>query len=431
MSDNNTRNTNRRKLLAGVAVIAVVAAGAMIVLSQGSEPGPVSVEEIGGARQRMSDLSRQPVAEQNAVDVFGDRLERLETEIGQLRDGNGELINRAELAEAEAERLRNDRDQIRDEAAAMVEELAAEVEALRNGQETPQSGAMRPTRGGPAGAVPAGQPSSTGDPFRTSGAVGASSPATGRLDDPGNPQLAPRALQSVDFTSSEEGDDAPSQPARPVVRDTENYVPPNAYAPARVLVGVDAATGTQFSSDPKPILLRITGQARSAAEDGRVLETDLEGCTVNGAAYGELSSEKVYVQLQMMTCPLNDGSGRVSEAEVEGYIAFGGKAGVRGRVISREGNLTQRAMIAGTLQGLGSAFEASGQPQGLAIGGTNVQTMPSGEEVAVAGLGGGVATAANTLAQYYIQRAEQYQPVVEMPTGIDVEIVFLRGVVVR
>lgn len=431
MSDNNTRNTNRRKLLAGVAVVAVVAAGVLIVLGQESAPGPVSVEEISGARQRMSDLSRQPVAEQNAVEVFGDRLASIEAEMTRLREGNGELVSRAEAAEAEAERLRNERDEIRDEAAVMIEELAAEIDAFRDGQETPGTGAMRPTTGGPAGAVPAGQLSSMGDPFRPSGAVGASSPATGRLDDQGNPQIAPRALQSVDFTNSEGGDDASDQPARPIVRDTENYVPPNSYASARVLVGVDAATGTQFSSDPKPILLRITGQARSAIEGGRVLETDLEGCTVNGAAYGELSSEKVYVQLQVMTCPLNDGSGRVSEAEVEGYVAFGSKAGVRGRVISREGDLTQRAMIAGTLQGLGSAFEASAQPQGLAIGGTDVQTMPSGEEVAVAGLGGGVATAASTLAQYYIQRAEQYQPVVEMPTGIDVEIVFLRGVVVR
>ena len=31
------------------------------------------------------------------------------------------------------------------------------------------------------------------------------------------------------------------------------------------------------------------------------------------------------------------------------------------------------------------------------------------------------------LADYYVKRAEQYQPVVEMPTGIEVELVFLSG----
>ena len=30
-----------------------------------------------------------------------------------------------------------------------------------------------------------------------------------------------------------------------------------------------------------------------------------------------------------------------------------------------------------------------------------------------------------------IERAEQYQPVIEMPTGIDVEIVFLEGVFIN
>ena len=43
----------------------------------------------------------------------------------------------------------------------------------------------------------------------------------------------------------------------------------------------------------------------------------------------------------------------------------------------------------------------------------------------------GAADAADTVSKYLIERAEQYQPVVEMPTGIDVEIVFLDGVYVR
>ena len=47
------------------------------------------------------------------------------------------------------------------------------------------------------------------------------------------------------------------------------------------------------------------------------------------------------------------------------------------------------------------------------------------------GLGEGIATSGDMVSKYLIERAEQYQPVVEMPTGIDVEIVFLDGVYVR
>ena len=43
----------------------------------------------------------------------------------------------------------------------------------------------------------------------------------------------------------------------------------------------------------------------------------------------------------------------------------------------------------------------------------------------------GAADAADTVSKYLIERAEQYQPVVEMPTGIDVEIVFLEGVFIQ
>ena len=47
------------------------------------------------------------------------------------------------------------------------------------------------------------------------------------------------------------------------------------------------------------------------------------------------------------------------------------------------------------------------------------------------GLGEGVATSGDMVSKYLIERAEQYQPVIEMPTGIDVEIVFLEGVFIN
>ena len=45
----------------------------------------------------------------------------------------------------------------------------------------------------------------------------------------------------------------------------------------------------------------------------------------------------------------------------------------------------------------------------------------------VGGRQGGIGNAAGVLADYYVKRAEQYQPVIEMPTGIEVELVLLTG----
>jgi conjugal transfer pilus assembly protein TraB len=105
------------------------------------------------------------------------------------------------------------------------------------------------------------------------------------------------------------------------------------------------------------VVLRITGPARSVYDNGRLLTTNIAGCLVNGAARGDLSSEKVYVKLQRMTCP--QPGGRYAVSDVKGFIAFGGKTGVRGRVVSREGSLIGQAFLAGLAGGFGRGFSAN------------------------------------------------------------------------
>ena len=77
-----------------------------------------------------------------------------------------------------------------------------------------------------------------------------------------------------------------SIPPPVVVEDSPDYLPPNSYAPARVIVGVDASAGVASQTDPLPVVLRITGPARSVMQNGKVLTTRIQGCVVNGAAYG-------------------------------------------------------------------------------------------------------------------------------------------------
>ena len=216
-----------------------------------------------------------------------------------------------------------------------------------------------------------------------------------------------------------------------VVEDSADYLPPNSYAPARVIVGVDASAGVASQNDPLPVVLRITGPARSVVNHGHLLTTRLEGCVVNGAARGDLSAEKIYVKLAKMTC--DQPGGRVAVSEVKGFISFGGKTGVRGRVVTREGGLIGQAFLAGVAGGFGRAFTAN---TNSVLTGSNVTVNGQREllgpgAIAAGGLGEGVSKAGDMVSKYLIERAEQYQPVIEMPTGIDVEIVFLDGVYVR
>lgn len=235
----------------------------------------------------------------------------------------------------------------------------------------------------------------------------------------------------VSFNEGPSGTGSPVPKGNTVYTDSANYLPPNSIAVAKVIVGVDAAAGVQSQTDPLPVVLRITGPARSVYDNGRLLTTNIAGCLVNGAARGDLSSEKVYVKLQRMTCP--QPNGRYAVSDVKGFIAFGGKTGVRGRVVSREGALIGQAFLAGLAGGFGRGFSAN---TNSILQGTNVnvngqrQKLGAGE-ILQGGLGEGVATSADTVSKYLIERAEQYQPVIEMPTGIDVEIVFLEGVFIN
>ena len=130
-----------------------------------------------------------------------------------------------------------------------------------------------------------------------------------------------------------------------------------------------------------------------------------------------------------MTCP--DGPGRVAVANVEGYLAFQGKAGIRGRVVSREGDLVTQALLAGIASGFGRGFSANANSQFRTVGIGSTDNQLSAQQILTGGLGQGLASAADTVSDYLIERAEQYQPVIEMPTGVEVELVFINGAYIR
>ena len=208
------------------------------------------------------------------------------------------------------------------------------------------------------------------------------------------------------------------------IKHLSNYLPAGSYAPAIVLTGADAATNVATRDNPIPVLFRIIGPAVTAAARGRgSARVNLKGCTVQGSATGDLSSERVKVRLLTMTC-LNR-RGEVLETKVSGYMSGSGKEGVRGHVVSREGPAVKNALVAGLLGGAASALESAG---GASLGQENAGVSQILQGAGLNTVAGGAESAASTLAEYYIQRAEQYQPVVSLYGGTKVELVFLEGV---
>ena len=243
--------------------------------------------------------------------------------------------------------------------------------------------------------------------------------------DPGMRVPLMRTFELQDPPPSGPGANASGGPD--VEKPLSRYVPAGSYAEAVVLAGADASAGVQSQGDPRPVLLRLTSPAYGAAVEGEASSTDLEGCTITGAAYADLSSEKVYVRLQTMACA-GQSPGSVIETPVAGFVAGGGRAGVRGPVVSREGALVERAFMAGVFSGFGrSASQAFGPQAVLSGGGAATVANTDLESIGRAGLGAGAGSAGDAVSDYLIERAEQYQPVVQLAAGAPVTVVFLEG----
>jgi conjugal transfer pilus assembly protein TraB len=412
-------STRRRQnlLLGGVAAVLLVGATWFLLgTDSGTKAGTdkTSVDTSG--------LVNRDLSEREFVTMFGNRLDAVARAQKELKDA---AVPRSEVDEQMAA-LKAENEAMRTNGQAAIDAVSAENAQLKSQLAAPPTPAAAPP-------VPAYGP--RGGSYDARGLPAPGSNADGLGGAPGEGPASPSAeVKLMSFTGDKGSAGlkvARAETPPLVVEDSPEYLPPNSYAPARVIVGVDASAGVASQTDPLPVVLRITGPARSVLQNGKVLTTRIEGCVVNGAARGDLSSEKVYVKLARMTC--DQPGGRVAVSEVKGFISFAGKSGVRGRVVSREGNLVTQALLAGIIGGFGRGFSANANSvfanQRTTANGTPAKL--SAGEIFGGGLGQGAGEAADTVSKYLIERAEQYQPVVEMPTGIDVEIVFLDGVFVR
>lgn len=418
----NARTARRQKLLLGsIGAIALVG-GSWFILggndkAKSSDPGAAQTIDTAGLVNR--DLSQREF-----VASYGNRLDAVTREQKALKDA---AAPRTEV-EAQLAALKAENQAMRVDGQAAIDAISAENADLKSRLAAqpvaPATNPPAPAYGPQAGGYDArGRPASLPT-------AGAGTPVAGDALAP-----SPGEVKLMSFTSDKAnvGGLKAARPDAPpvVIEDSPDYLPPNSYATARVIVGVDASAGVASQTDPLPVVLRITGPARSVLQNGKVLTTRIQGCVVNGAARGDLSSEKVYVKLARMTC--DQPGGRVAVSEVKGFISFAGKSGVRGRVVSREGNLVTQALLAGIVGGFGRGFSANANSvfSGVTTNANGSRSKLSAGDIVGGGLGQGAADAADTVSKYLIERAEQYQPVVEMPTGIDVEIVFLDGVYVR
>ena len=148
---------------------------------------------------------------------------------------------------------------------------------------------------------------------------------------------------------------------------------------------------------------------------------DLDGCFIVGEIWGDISSERGEVRTKTISCNLKNG--KDIDMEFEGHVSFQGKGGIKGTPVMRNGKIIGYAGAAGLLSGFGEGIKSAATPS-VGLGATaNV----SAGDVLGQGFGGGASKAADTLSQYWIKRAEQYHPIIDIGAGNKVTVVFQKG----
>jgi conjugal transfer pilus assembly protein TraB len=212
--------------------------------------------------------------------------------------------------------------------------------------------------------------------------------------------------------------------ANTLLKTTDNTIPAGAFAKAILLGGVDASTSIQSASDPRPVLLRVTDPGTLP----RQFKSDLKGCHVLAACYGDISSERVFMRLEKLTC-VERKTGEVVEMNVQGYVAGeDGRAGLRGSVVDRAGESMRNALVGGFFSGMGSFLSQAHNPVTFSPMNGLAQTNPmTNEAILKHGAAKGASNALEKYADFYIKRAEQLQPVIQVAAGRPVDIVFSQG----
>ena len=360
---------------------------------------------IGTANQRVQELK-----EENEV---------LRLEIRQANEKLEEKLGKMQLA-IEAG-ISSKIDTLTEETAESYYALKGMIDGVPSGQPAQDPSLTPQAQPTDVAALATGDPQLDEFVFGSNTRVGAANQPA-----PVNPNASTPASANGELTSQPFRKTftltAKPEPSGAIRRKTlSSYVPAGSYAPAIVLTGAEAKTGTQNAAAPVPVVIKITGPAVGPSDGSRSSHIDLTGCRATGSAIGELSSERVSVRLDSLSCVRGS---QVIEASIAAYVSGNGQQGVRGRLYSRAGPAVSNAAIAAALEGLGGAIGGTGT---TVIGSDGAGASDILKTAPLTAGAGAVQGAASKLADYYIDRAEEISPVVSLYAGTTINIVFLEG----
>ncbi|ENR6908463.1 F-type conjugal transfer pilus assembly protein TraB [Salmonella enterica] len=195
------------------------------------------------------------------------------------------------------------------------------------------------------------------------------------------------------------------------------WIPSGSFSDAIMIEGADANASVTGQQNTRPVTFRLLGNIQMPNNK----EYSADGCFVVGEIWGDISSERGEVRTKSISCVLKNG--KHIDMEFDGHVSYQGKGGIRGKPVMRNGMIVGYAGAAGLFSGFGEGIKSAATPS-VGLGAT--ADVGAGD-VFKQGIGGGASKAADTLSQYWIKRAEQYHPIIDIGAGNRVTVVFQKG----
>ena len=396
MNLNENLKTRRKQvaILAAVLVGGAAAAGGVIWYGQyqqaQKQPAPVAAPNMTGVvtaafNQQVSDAA---LAQQQA------KTSALEQNFATLSQqfAQNKLATDQKLADKDAE-IQRLNDQL----------SKAPGSNPTTGQQTPPAGQNGTPLPGPVAAGQARPPEYSVTPTGTPAATGVNMGQGAGFYPGGSGQRMTGGLSTTKFNY----DSLKKKPTK------LPWIPSGSFSDAIMIEGADA----NASVTGQPVTIRLLGSIQMPNNK----EYSADGCFVVGEIWGDISSERGVVRTKSISCVLKNG--KHVDMEFDGHVSYQGKGGVRGKPVMRNGMIVGYAGAAGLLSGFGEGIKSAATPS-VGLGAT--ADVGAGD-VFKQGLGGGASKAADTLSQYWIKRAEQYHPVIDIGAGNLVTVVFQKG----
>lgn len=202
-----------------------------------------------------------------------------------------------------------------------------------------------------------------------------------------------------------------------------NHIPATSYVTGNLLGGISVSTSVNSASEPIPVVIQLTGRGNLPAD----FAVDIKQCRLLASCYGDISSERAIIRAEELVCEDKE-AGLIISTRVAGLI-YGddGANGIRGTVVSMSDKHLKNAFVGGVLSGFANTAGGQNSLNITSLGA--VSTKKQGmKDMAKDGLIGGTSSAAEKLADYHIKLAENISPVILVPGGTRVDVVFTRSV---